>query len=258
MAGSLELVALLQTQRDLYDLPPGRDRFERYLAVMTGGGPDIELPLALFNPMAKPHAAAALDRLIELGAESAADEAVVATRRRLPACDTDLRIALVLVDDLGGGWTNRPLTELGARLDSGPELRRGWVSVPLWTSQALGIDGVRRAVLEAIYRARFVLRWGSARSLGDVMLQEGMARAFAGGENRLDAAAIEQLCARIDPHRSSRHVPTIFACLYGDEAAAEVGYSGFDIPADGGWSLALAEALAQDSTPESLLVRSAG
>lgn len=51
----LTYTPLLQTQRDLYDLPRGRERFDAYLQAMRGSlADDISLPLSAMNPMAGP------------------------------------------------------------------------------------------------------------------------------------------------------------------------------------------------------------
>ena len=41
----LSVTPMLQTQRALFDIPRRSDRFNRYLAVMTGGTDDCVLPL---------------------------------------------------------------------------------------------------------------------------------------------------------------------------------------------------------------------
>ncbi|MGI8550714.1 MAG: hypothetical protein ACR2PL_07995 [Dehalococcoidia bacterium] len=106
----LELVPLLQIEGDLHDIPRGRERFERYLRVMTGGTDDMLLPLAFMNPMGKEHVAAALDSLLAIDAEAVAAQAIVEAARRLARVSGSLKVGLVIVDDLGGGWTDRYLT----------------------------------------------------------------------------------------------------------------------------------------------------
>src|SRR6478752_7291072 len=103
----VELVPMLAAQRDLLETPRGWARFSRYLAAMTGGTGEIVLPLPLFNPMAKGHVAAFLDRLIALKAEVIAERAAAEAGKRLHAFDLDFRLGLVVADDAQGGWTNR-------------------------------------------------------------------------------------------------------------------------------------------------------
>src|SRR5579883_189284 len=103
----IEYLPLLHTLRELYALPRDRARFERYLALMLGGTSDIALPLAVANPMAKEHAAARLDELLALGADEIGAEAAADAEARLAHVAGSLKVALVLVDDAQGGWTNR-------------------------------------------------------------------------------------------------------------------------------------------------------
>ena len=80
---SLSHTPLLQIQRDLFNLPRGWVRFERYLERMIGGTQEMILPLAVLNPMGKAHVARKLDRLLELNAESIAAEAIEEAVERL-------------------------------------------------------------------------------------------------------------------------------------------------------------------------------
>src|SRR5207302_11002408 len=102
----LTLVPLLQTQRELYDLPLGWDRFKRYLWTMTGGSDDVSLlPLVAMNPMGKPHVAEVLDKLMAVGAEDAAAAAIVEAERRRSSFDLALKVGIVLGGAAwGGGW----------------------------------------------------------------------------------------------------------------------------------------------------------
>jgi len=86
----IQLVPLLQVQRDLYTIPRGGDRFRRYLEAMTGGTRDMVLPLALMNPMGKEHVADTLDALLAIDAEGVATSAVEAARRHSEAPEAAL------------------------------------------------------------------------------------------------------------------------------------------------------------------------
>jgi hypothetical protein len=239
---------MLRTQRDLYDLPRGMGRFRRYLEVMTGGGEDIELPLPVFNPMGKGHVAATLDALLALDAEAVAAEAVREAGARLPEVPGDLRVGLVVADDLGGGWTNRHFTEIGQKFRSGPMLRRGWVVALRWTSEPQTADGVRREVLEAVHRALAVRRHGWPRTLGQMMIQEGAAAAFAGAITpRLDPDDLAYSRAVLAPHLDSDDLPVQFACLFGDAAALPVGYTPLGLSPCAGLAVALVDAVRTDS-----------
>lgn len=252
----LEHVPLLDVQRRLYDLPRGGERFRRYVATLTGGGDDLELPLTLMNPMGKAHVPALLDALLDAGAEDEGAAAVAVAAPRLAAIDGHLRTAIVVADDAAGGWTNRYLTETRHRFDpKNAEVKRGWAVALAWTGDPVPARReVRRAVLAAIYRTLHVRRFGWPRTLGEMMLQEGRAAVFAGdGAPTLDGEELSRVRAIVDRHRSRRHFPTCFACLYGDAAAESVGYDPLGLPARAGYALARAEARRAGSSPEEAL-----
>jgi hypothetical protein len=47
----------------------------------------------------------------------------------------------------------------------------------------------------------------------------------------------------IAPHLQSTHQPTVIACLYGDEAAKELGYPPLGLSKNAGFQIALADGL---------------
>jgi len=256
---NLDLLPLLQVQRELYEIPLGWARFERYLDVMTGGTQDIVLPLAVMNPMGKPHVAALLDGLIALGAEEVAASAIVEARQRLARVDGRLRVGLVVADDAQGGWTDRYLTETSHRFESMGDLERGWVVVLCWTGEAWSRDTVRDEVLATIYRTLYRQRHGSPRTLRQMMTQEGLVAAFAGlRPPTLDAEELAYTREVILPHLDSTHFPTVFACLYGDEAAHSVGYPPLGLSPRAGYAVAFDETREGEVAAEAALLRSFG
>ena len=141
---SFPLVPMLRRQRELYDVPRSRERFDSYLRMMTGGTDDVVLPVGLFNPMGKAHVRDKLDELIDLRAEEVAAAAAGEAERSLAPLGASCRVALVLVDDAGGGGTHRYLTETGHRFGNRRkgEARRGWAVIPFWTSETPSRESV--------------------------------------------------------------------------------------------------------------------
>jgi hypothetical protein len=135
VAFKVEVVPLLHVERKLYDVPRGRERFDAYVATMTMGTGEAALPLTALNPMGREHVAAAIDRMIELGIEDGASEAASEAQRRLAAVEDSLRVAVVVADDLKGGWTNRYFTEMANRFERKYEVEHGWATVLFWTSE---------------------------------------------------------------------------------------------------------------------------
>ena len=183
--GRLAYMPLLRAQRELLDVPRGPDRFAAYLDAILGGTEDIVRPLAVFNPMARPHVAGLLDSLLAKGAEEAARNATAEAdarlgEARLGEAAGDLRVGLVVADDAPGGWTNRSTTDAEHRFGNSGEDRRGFATVLLWASETQTRLTAREAVLASIYRTRYRQRHGRPGTLGQMLTREGLAAVFAG------------------------------------------------------------------------------
>ncbi len=253
----LTFVPVLGALRRLYDMPRDETRFNAYTGMIGQGGPDGLVPLSAFNPMAREHVAEALDALIALEAEHIAADAVREAGPRLrglPAeWGTELRLMVVLSDDLGGMWTHRPTSELQIRTEQRALLSRRWIAPVFWTSDTPTAEGVRATTLAAIYRALFHIALGPPRSAGRVLEQERLALAFAGAAVPLPEVEEAALRAAITPWLNARDDGTRLAVLLGDEAAVALGYDARGVPPRGGLRLAAAEA-AQERDPLKVLL----
>ncbi len=113
---------------------------------------------------------------------------------------------------------------------------------------------VRHTVLASIYRSAYVRRHGQATSLEQMLAQEGWALRFAGiAPPVLDTDELEYSQEVIAPHRATTAYPTIVAALYGDAAAASVGYPTLGLSPRAGFAVALAQAHASPQQPEEML-----
>jgi hypothetical protein len=255
---TLELIPLLQKQREIYNLPIGFERFRSYIQAMADpNGEGLALPpLVAMNPMGKPHIAALLDQLLALGAEPIAAEAVAEAATRLAPLPRALRVGLVVSDDLLGGWTNRYLSEASLRLDGSYAVRHGWATVPLWTSEEWEAEAIRAATLAAIYRTCYMGRFGKPQTLEQILAQEGLVGRFAAmSAPRLDPDDLAYTREVLAAYRRASDFPVVFACLYGDEAARSVGYPPVGLSPRAGFALALAEAYERSLSPEQALAR---
>ena len=178
----LVFLPLLQVQRDLYALPRGMERFREYIKTMTDPDTgDLALPLVAMNPMGKDHIPALLDEYIALGAETIAAEAIAEAGPSGGSLDPpEFKVALVVSDDLKGGWTNRWASEYGHRIESQAFLKRGFLTGILWTSEPASAAAVREAVLTSIHRAEYLQTHDYPKTLGEMLEQEGYAMARAG------------------------------------------------------------------------------
>jgi len=246
-AGTMPLVhaPLLKIQRELLEIPRGMERFQVYLkTIANSSGDDVELlPLVAMNPMAREHVAEKLDELLAFAAEDVMVEAIRFAESKLggePKLHEDIRVGLVVLDDVRGGWTNRYLTESGF-IFPGPigKRQRPWITVPLWVSEPASVHRVRESALMSIYRficaparnGKITLRW--------LMEHEGKAAAFAGVSQLLEPEDVEYSREVIEPYLDATDFPTQFACLFGDEAARQTGHPPLGLSARAGLALAL-------------------
>jgi hypothetical protein len=239
----LEFVPLLRVQRQLYDQPRGMERFRSYLRTMVDARTgDLELPLVAMNPMGKDHVPALLDRLLAVGADAAgaAAAAVAAVQPATRAVQGRFRVALVVADDAQGGWTNRYQSEYDHRFAGAALYKRGWITGILWTSEEPSAEAARREVATAIHRFTHVRRFGPATTLKAMLAQEGAAMATAGCRlPSLDPDDLAYTGETMERYLACGDRPTAVACLYGDEAARELGYRPLGFSARAGLALAL-------------------
>ncbi|HEX6989126.1 MAG TPA: hypothetical protein VF282_06610 [Bacillota bacterium] len=247
----IELIPTLEILRDLYARPRDIARFRWYLEQMLGdtddGDVDVVVPITWANPMGKEHCLAAVQALLDIQAESVAADAAREAGPDLADVDARARLALVLLDDVAGGWTNRWLNEAGYRMCTDPRAqrsnrRRNFVIVPCWASETYTPARIRIEVKAALHRYAHLHRHGMPRTLRDIMVMDGQARAFAGARPALDPDDLAYTAVVIEPHRDSDDFPTQFACLFGDEAARNVGYRPMGLSPYAGFELALREA----------------
>lgn len=239
----MEFVPLLRAQRDLYDLPRGPERFAAYLRLMTDARTgDLVLPLGHLNPMAREHVPALLDAYLALDAEAVGARAVAEVAATLKPLLRPLRVALVLADDAHGGWTNRYTTDLQHRFENHAVLKRGWVVGLVWSSEPPTTAAVRTAVRESCYRAVWQQQAGRPRTLAQLLRQEGYALARSGTGPALPPDALRHTEQVLAPLRDATAAPTLLAALYGDAAAAALGYPPLGLAPNAGLALARFEA----------------
>ena len=250
----LTFVPLLRVQRELYSLPRGMERFREYIKTMTDAETgDLALPLVAMNPMGKDHVPALIDEYLAIDAETIASRAIEDVRRAgasAPAGPAtaeavarrtnEYRVALVVSDDLKGGWTNRWASEYSHRIEYAAITRRGWLVGILWTSEPASEQNVRDAVLTSIYRAEYLQTHAAPKSLREMLDQEGYAMAHAGCTTpRLDEDDLAYTRSVIAPHLDATDRATVIACLFGDVAANALGYPPQGLSDRAGLALAL-------------------
>lgn len=244
----LRYIPLLSTQLEVYQVPLGSERFKAYIkTILNEDNDDIELaPLSAMNPMAKEHAKAYLENLLELHADSVAAETVSDFAKDNQVLNGyDIRVSLVVCDDAKGGWTNRYLNEFtyAFEFDKASFLRRPWLMVPCWTGEEASSDRSYSNTLIYLHRLAYVFEHGQARTLAQMMQQEGFALSGAKIQQWLNQDDLEYSREVIEPFLESKEKPVQIACLYGDEASKSVGYPPLGLSHRAGFAVALDNAL---------------
>jgi hypothetical protein len=245
-----EYVPLLRVQRELQGLPRNYDRFRQYLRTMTNrhGEDGMLIPLLAANPMAKDHVTALLDALLALDADAIAARAAGEACARLRDVPGEAKVTLVVADDVMGGWTNRYDYEFQFRFQSPgliPEplprwLKHFWLMALLWSSEPATERAVREAILAAIYRAAYVHRHGPARTLRDMLAQEGAVMTMAGCTGpTLDAEDVAYTREVVAPYLGAGDKRTVIECMFGDVAGRTLGFTPRGLSHWAGLALAL-------------------
>ncbi len=230
-------IPLLRKQLEIYTLPRGFERLQSYIQTIvneTGDGSALT-PLVAMNPMGKEHCNALLEQYLasEIDAERLAKEALA----EFPS-NTNLRVSLVLVDDAKGGWTNRTDYEYKLRTQLGAALRRSnWLSVMLWTSALPSAEAVVEATHTTLRRALHVLTQGDPKTLREILAQEAATQTkFAMLDPEELTYTKDVLAPLLDT--SAENMPVIVAALFGDVAAAGLGYPVFGLSENAGLRVA--------------------
>jgi len=244
----IKLLPTLHVQHDLYAMPRDLKRFWHYIDTMTGGTGDVVLPITAANPMGKEHCLAKVDELIAFDAERVAEAAITHALGSGHLEQTEpartWQLSLILVDDLLGGWTNRTANEFTYRTKRRAQLlKRPFIVVPIWTSEAWDAHKMREATLIEIYRTAYIVCHGDARTLAELLAQEGQALDWAEAvAPALDDEDLIYTRAVIGPHLQATDQPTQLVCLFGDEAARVLGYPPLGLSKQAGLALALHDA----------------
>jgi hypothetical protein len=249
----LDYVPLLRVMREPHSIPRGQPpdfngmkrfrHFVRRIFPRKKNGQIDEnavylLPLLAINPMAKDHVTALLDAYLAMDADGIGARVAAEVAARLADVPGDFNIGLVVVDDLMGAGTNRYNDEFTFRF--GPEkfrpggrppkrsrwLKDYWLTGMLWSSKSPSERAVREAILAAAHRVAYMHQHGPARTLREMLAQEGQVMALAGccGPT-LEAEDIAYTREVLIPHLGAEYTRTCIECLFGDAAARTLGFT---------------------------------
>jgi hypothetical protein len=267
---NLDYVPLLRVMRKLHSIPRGQPpdfngmkRFLQYVRTIfprkRNGEIDENavylLPLLAMNPMGKDHVSALVDAYLAMDADGIGARVAAEVAAQLADVPGDFKVGLVVADDLMGVGTNRNDCEFAwrfgpAQLHSGgspPKRRRWlkdyWLQGVLWSSEPPSERTVREAILTAAHRVAYMQQHGPARTLRDILAQEGQVMALAGCSGpTLDAEDIAYTREVLIPYLDADDMRTCIECLFGDAAARTLGFTPRGLSPWAGVALALHDA----------------
>lgn len=237
----ITMAPTLAIMADIYELSreggPRSPRFTAYVSRV-----EHHWGLSAYNPMAGQAARDTVRRLIANGAEGTAlDEARILTAR----CEfgEDLTIAIVVPSP--GMWTDRLATEIQHRTTGTRRPAHG--TVMLWPGDALDEAHVRHECAAEVVRTMWTTCHGVPATLGGVLAREGLCYALAAEAGQQgsstsgdhDSPAVEEAIAVLG---DTTEQGEIVGVLYGDTAAATMGWSPLGLPERAGYRWAIARA----------------
>ncbi|MEL6657437.1 MAG: hypothetical protein AAFP77_19115 [Bacteroidota bacterium] len=241
-----KLTPLLDRMEEFYLLPRNRQRFETYLEMMLGPDrADIVLPIASFNPMGKDLVLSKIQALKHVNAEGIAKAVVEEVNRKLEkTTEATINVALNVVDDLGGAWSNRYTTDYTSKFDFGGTFKRHFCLPYLWTSETYTEGIIRRCCLEYIYRFAHWQKAGKPETLRahvaqEVFVQTNVHQHGLHTEMDIDTAIAE--LAQTEAENSNYSF--IFNFFYGDAACEVLSYPTHGIAQGAGFHYATALAI---------------
>src|SRR5262245_48262621 len=247
----LDCVPLLRVMRELHSIPRGQPpdfngmkRFRQFVRTIFPRKKNGEIdenavyliPLLAINPMAKDHVTALLDAYLAMDADGIGARVAAEVAVRSADVPGDFKVGLVVADDLMGAGTNRYNDEFTFRFGPGhlPSggvkgsrwLKDLWLTGVLWSSESPSERAVREAILTAAYRVAYMHQHGPARTLREMLTQEGHVMALAGCSGpTLDAEDIAYTREVLIPYLDADDMRTCMECLFGDEVGRTPGFT---------------------------------
>jgi hypothetical protein len=122
-------------------------------------------------------------------------------------------------------------------------MKRAWITAVLWSSEPASERAVREAVLTAVYRMAYWQKQGVARTLREMLTQEGTVMALARCAGPvLDEEDIDYTREVIRPYLDADDMRTAIECLFGDAAGRTLGFTPRGLSPWAGLALALHDA----------------
>lgn len=216
-----ELLPILDRMIEFYEMPIGETRFKSYISMLEGETKgNLSIPIGAYNPMAKDHVLEQLLVLKEMNVEAAMNDELKKLNLKLPnqISNSHFKVALNLVDDLKGGWTNKFSTDYDLPFKLSPYLKRGFCISYIWTSEQHSTELVVNRTLQSVYRTIYRLSQSQPNTLLQHVKQEDFVL------KSLNAKVAHNQKFLMD-YGDSENYQIIFNYFYGDKASKILEYS---------------------------------
>ena len=217
-------IPTLDLIKELYESPMSPNRFDRYLRLLQGSeAKDLMLPIAGFNPMAKPTVLEKVNELIALRAEDLVEDVIRALiQKSIIDSELTLGLAINVGDDIGGSWTTRYQTDYESKYRIKPMLKRNFCILFFWSSESYNRHLIEKRIKAYILRYIYQLEHGSPQTLQDHINIESFVYSALG----LNAPLLDNSAkSYLEQRKNTTSHPEIFNFLYGDDASIHMGYS---------------------------------
>jgi hypothetical protein len=188
--------------------------------------------------MAGPHALETTEQLLAINAEAVAIEA---PRDAVNRCHYSGGITLAVVLCAPGLWTDRLTTEIEHR--TAHLLPPGYGQVLHWTRESPTADQIRREAIAEAVRVMVLAERRTREAVRSVLYREGLAYALGG--NPYGPATAEDRRAvgdAVEVLGGSEELGDKAGILYGDAAAAALGWTQAGVAEHGGYRWAIEQA----------------
>jgi hypothetical protein len=233
----IQVIPTLAEMAEIYRLPreggASSPRFKRYLELV----PRL-YGLTAYNPMAGPHALETTEQLLAVDAETVALEAASEVAS---LCRYSDAITLAVVLCAPGAWTDRLTTEIEHRTSRRPPPGHGLVLH--WTRETPTAGQIRREAIAESVRVMAAAVRGRGDSVVSLLQREGLAYALGGNPYGPVTAEDEHTVGdAVEVLGGSGELCDMTAVLYGDAAAAALGWTPAGVAEYGGYRWAIDQA----------------
>jgi hypothetical protein len=220
-----ELLPIIDTMLELYQMPRTPDRFQKYLKILRGPTKDdLVIPVSGFNPMAKEHIVDKLNELKTLHAELLIAETLIDINKQgyYDNNKTTFKVCLNVCDDLMGGWTNHFTTDFETKFRINALVNRHFCTPIFWSSEPYDAALIKQRTWAYALRTIYWQVHPKPNTLQEHCLQELF---VIENSPYKDVVLQEKISSDFYiKHSLSSNYHLIFNFFYGDVASNQLGF----------------------------------